>query len=145
MESHSNNEHKAKILLEFLEICKVPCVSVSHLSGLQIPRETLLNEAIYGEAKQFIPKFKKIFSSSYLTSLQSGAEKNQRWPLLNLLRQILKSYKYNLTPKRLANGYSKTGKKLYRRIFLVSKINTIDNNDNDNDKEEIDNIEEKTN
>ena len=142
MESNSNNEHKEKILLEFLEICKVPCVSVSHLSGLQIPRETLLNEAIYGEAKHFIPKFKKIFSSSYLTSLQSGAEKNQRWPLLNLLRQILKSYKYNLTPKRLANGYSKTGKKLYRRVFIVGKLNAVDD---DNNKEEKDNLGKKIN
>ena len=138
MESISNNEDKEKILLEFLEICKVPCVGISQLSGLQIPRETLLSETAYKDAKHFIPKFKKIFSSSYLTSLQSGAEKNQRWPLLNLLRQILKSYKYNLTPKRLANGYSKTGKKLYRRIFLVSKMNSVSqgNNDKDNDKEE---------
>lgn len=110
-------------LLDFLEVCKIPCVDINQLSGLQIPREILLNDTVYNDAKTQIPIFKKIFSSSYLTSLQSSAEKVQKWPLLNLVRQILKAYNYKLTPKRLANGYTKTGKKLYRRIFLVEKIN----------------------
>tara|TARA_Y100000591_G_C21767193_1_gene663479 strand:- start:875 stop:1258 length:384 start_codon:yes stop_codon:yes gene_type:complete len=117
------NDGHSKLLLEFIRICNIPCSSIKDLDGLQIPREILLNDSTYDEAKKCIPEFKKKFSSSYLTSLQSGAEKNQKWPLLNLLRQILKIYKLNLTPKRLANGYSKTGKKLYRRIFCVEKIN----------------------
>lgn len=112
-----------KKLLEFLDLCKIPCVDINKLNGLQIPRETLLNDTVYNNAKKQIPEFKKIFSSSYLTSLQSSAEKNQKWPLLNLVRQILKAYKFKLTPKRTANGYTKTGKKLYRRIFLVENIN----------------------
>ena len=112
-----------KKLLDFLDLCKIPCSDINQLSGLQIPRETLLNNDIYNTVKKEIPEFKKIFSSSYLTSLQSSAEKNQKWPLLNLVRQILKAYKFKLTPKRMANGYTKTGKKLYRRIFLVENIN----------------------
>ena len=117
----TNNSNK--LLLEFLDSCNIPCVDINNLCGLQIPRETLLNDTVYNNAKKQIPEFKKIFSSSYLTSLQSSAVKIQKWPLLNLVRQILKAYKYKLTPKRLANGYTKTGKKLYRRIFLVENIN----------------------
>lgn len=117
----TNNSNK--LLLEFLDLCKIPCADITQLSGLQIPRETLLNDDVYNDAKKQIPEFKKKFSSSYLTSLQSSAEKNQKWPLLNLVRQILKAYKFKLTPKRMANGYTKTGKKLYRRIFLVENIN----------------------
>ena len=110
------------ILESFLKVCNIECSTFQQLNGLQIPRETLLNDNVYESAKKFIPEFKKKFSSSYLTSLQSGAEKTQKWPMLNLFRQILKSYNYNLKPKRLSNGYSKTGKKLYRRIFLVEKV-----------------------
>lgn len=123
MTDDNNNEVNTTLLIDFLKICKIPCENVNQLSGLQIPREILLSDDTYTEAKKYIPTFKKKFSSSYLTSLQSSAEKIQKWPLLNLLRQILKAYKFKLTPKRLANGYTKTGTKLYRRIFLVEKIN----------------------
>ena len=126
-----DNESHATTLLEFLKICKIPCASIGELTGLQIPREILISDAAYEDAKRHIPEFKKKFSSSYLTCLQSSAEKVQRWPLLNLLRQILKAYKFNLTPKRLANGYNKTGKKLYRRIFLVSKLDAVSEHKND--------------
>lgn len=111
-----------KILITFLNACKVECTSIQQIDGLHIPRETLLNNDVYESVKKFIPEFKKKFSSSYLTSLQGSAEISQKWPLLNLFRQILKSYNYNLKPKRLSNGYSKTGKKLYKRIFLIEKI-----------------------
>ena len=121
-QTETNNDYET-LLLNFLKVCNISCTEITELCGFQILRETLLNNETYIVAKNYIPEFKKKFSSSYLTSLQSGAQESQKWPLINLLRQILKSYNYNLTPKRLANGYTKTGKKLYKRIFLVNKIN----------------------
>ena len=67
-----------------------------------------------------------------MTSLQKGAAKTQKWPLINIVRQILKSYGYKMRPLRVANGYTKAGKKLYRRFFIVEKkMNNqeIDNSD----------------
>ena len=40
-------------------------------------------------------KMKKMYSSGALTALQKSAEAKQKWPLLNLVRQILKSNNYN--------------------------------------------------
>ena len=111
------------LLIHFLNTCNISCANIQELQGLQIPREQLLNDETYNSAKDYIPKFKKKISSSYLTSLQSNAQNKQRWPLINILRQILKTYNYNLVPKRMANGYTKIGKKLYKRIFLITKIN----------------------
>ena len=68
---------------------------------------------------------KKIFSSSYLTSLQDTAEDKQRWPLLNLIRQLLRSCNYKLTPKRISDGYTLDGKKKYKRMFIVEKMRVI--------------------
>jgi hypothetical protein len=65
---------------------------------------------------------KQIFASSSLTALQSTAEDNQRWPLLNLVRQILKSCNYKMTPKRVSAGYMKDGTKIYKRMFIVDKL-----------------------
>lgn len=122
-----NIEHKTeeyeKILVSFLKECNIPCETLHELDNLHIPREILLNNDTYDKIKLYIPTFKKRLSSSYLTSLQSSAENIQKWPLINLVRQILKTYNYSLKPKRLANGYTKTGKKQYRRIFQVVKIN----------------------
>ena len=50
----------------------------------------------YEEIKKHIPELKKIFSSSCMTSLQKNAYKSQKWPLLNLARQILSFYNYKM-------------------------------------------------
>jgi len=63
-------------------------------------------------------------SSSRLTCLQSTAELNQKWPLLNLVRQILKSNNYKMAPIRKSNGYTKEGKKKYLRFFVIKKLKT---------------------
>ena len=57
-----------------------------------------------------------------MTSSQKNAKKNQQWPLINIVRQVLKSCGYSMKPQRVANGYTKSGKKLYRRFFVISKI-----------------------
>jgi hypothetical protein len=85
----------------------------------------LLDDEKYKNAKDHIPDLRTIFSTSFLTSLQSPAEKNQKWPLINLIRQILKSCNYNFIPKRLCDGYSKDGKKKYKRIFLIEKFTPL--------------------
>ena len=59
-----------------------------------------------------------------MTCLQKDADKKQKWPLLNLVRQILKTNDYKMTPKRKSNGYDEDGKKKYLRFFLVEKITT---------------------
>ena len=92
-----------------------------------VERELLICEKKYTEVKDKIPSLKKYFSSSFLTSLQKKAAENQKWPLLNLVRQILKARLYEMKPIRKANGYTKQGVKLYKRFFLISKIeNKID-------------------
>jgi hypothetical protein len=70
-----------------------------------------------------ILELKKIFSSSSHTSMQMIAFKKQRWPLINLIRQVLKSCEYSLVPKRISDGYDKNGKKKFRRIFIINKLN----------------------
>lgn len=85
------------------------------------PREVLLSIEKYEKIKNHIPALKSFFSSSSLTSLHKNAETNQKFPLLNLVRQILHCYKYELVPVRKCDGYTKDGIKKYKRFFLVTK------------------------
>ena len=87
-----------------------------------IEREALLDNEKYNKIKDRIPKLKELFSSSYLTALQENAELEQRWPLLNLVRQLLHMYNYKMAPIRKSNGYTKEGVKKFRRYFLISKL-----------------------
>ena len=57
--------------------------------------------------------------------LQSHADTHQRWPLLNLVRQVLRSFNYKLVPKRVCDGYTIDGKKKYKRMFIVEKMKTM--------------------
>ena len=50
---------------------------------------------------------------------------NQKWPLINIVRQILNSIGFKLVPIRKANGYTKDKQKIYKRFFKISKLISI--------------------
>lgn len=111
---------------EIKTIFKVVGLEINHfedLNGMIISRETLLSDNKYDELKYLIPELKKNYSSSFMTSLQKNAEKSQKWPLLNLIRQILHVYGYKMEPIRKADGYTLEGVKKYKRYFLIHKKN----------------------
>ena len=95
--------------------------SISELDNFFIPREQLLSDLKYEEIKILIPELKKKFSSSFMTSLQKNAKQEQKWPLLNLVRQILSVYKYQMEPIRKSDGYTLEGIKKYKRFFQIKK------------------------
>lgn len=98
---------------------------IENIEGTLIERSILMDNTKYNNVKEKIPMLKKIYSSSFLTSLQNNALERQKWPLLNLIRQIFKARNYNMKPIRRSNGYTKAGKKLYKRYFKIEKILTI--------------------
>lgn len=90
-----------------------------------IDRETLLKDFVYDDLKSDIDELKKKFSSSSLTSLHKQANTKQKWPLLNLVRQILRVYGYKMTPLRKCDGYTGDGVKKFKRFFLIKKQTSV--------------------
>jgi hypothetical protein len=86
-----------------------------------ILRDSLLSDKIYKSIEPEIVELRKTLSSSSLTSLQKGADKSQKWPLLNLVRQILNVYGYKMFPIRKSDGYTPDGIKKFKRYFQVIK------------------------
>ena len=115
--------------IQFLKIllnkCKIHFTEFQQLNGLFIPRDILLNMDNYKTVVTDIDELKQYFSSSNMTCLQKTATKNQRWPLLNLVRQILKAINYKLKPIRKSDGYTKDGVKKYKRYFQIIKMTVI--------------------
>jgi hypothetical protein len=106
---------------KILNIIGINFETISELENFFIPREILLSDLKYEEIKKLIPDLKKKFSSSFMTSLQKNAEKEQKWPLLNLVRQILNVYNYKMEPIRKSDGYTLEGVKKYKRFFQIIK------------------------
>tara|TARA_B100000508_G_C11364720_1_gene230680 strand:+ start:232 stop:603 length:372 start_codon:yes stop_codon:yes gene_type:complete len=95
-------------------------------NAIIVPREIFLNLDKYYIVKEKIPLLKQHFSSSFLTSLQKNATIKQKWPLLNLVRQILKKNDFEMNPLRKSDGYDDEGKKLFKRYFIINKLEVLD-------------------
>lgn len=111
-----------KVIISFLNDCGIKCERLEELDGAIIERDGLLSEETYKSILPKIVELKRVFSSSSHTGLHSSAHIKQRWPLINIVRQVLRSCKYEMEPKRLSNGYTKDGIKLYRRVFIIRCI-----------------------
>ena len=116
-------------LLDILKKSNIVIENDNFINGMIIPREILLSKEKYIELEKEIQSIKKKFSSSRLTALQKTAKENQRWPLLNLVRQLLKASNIKMTPKRQSNGYDKNGKKKFKRFFILEKMKKINENE----------------
>lgn len=86
--------------------------------SLLIKRDTLLDDNIYETIKPQLNDLKTIINSHNHTCLHKDADSSQKWPLINLVRQILHHYNYNMEPVRKC--VSKNGVKVYTRYFLIS-------------------------
>ena len=107
------------LVIEIFNIIGIKCDTINELNDQLIPREIFLNTKRYEEIQTKLGELKKFLSSSSLTSLQNTAGLIQKWPVLNLTRQLMKTYHYTMEPVRKSDGYDEDGKKKYRRYFMV--------------------------
>ena len=111
------------LVIEILTMIGIKCDSIASLNGQMIPRDILLDTSKYEEIQEKVGELKKYLSSSSLTALQNTAGLVQKWPVLNLARQILKTYHLAMDPIRKSDGYDQDGKKKYRRFFIIRPEN----------------------
>lgn len=117
----TNSSDNENIIIRFLNSCGIKCQSIFEIDGIILYRNDLIFSNKYNDIKPFINDLRKILSSSVYTSLHSHAEKKQKFPLINIIRQVLKSIDYKLIPRRISDGYTKDGIKKYKRLFVIEK------------------------
>lgn len=100
-------------------------IDIEKIENHEIDRDFFLDMHKYDNIQKYIVSLKKEFSSSFLTSLQENARIKQKFPLLNLVRQILNVYGYKMEPFRKCDGYTVDKKKKFKRYFLIVKEETI--------------------
>ena len=115
-----------KEIIAILNKCQILFETEQQLKGMMIPREIMLSEETYEKIKGDLPAIKKFYSSSGMKCLQQNAPKREKWPLLNLVRQLLKASNYNMRPVRVCDGYAKDGKKKYKRFFCIEALKKVE-------------------
>ena len=116
-----------KVVCKILNLSGIVIEELNNLDGLLISRDILLDYEKYNKIKEFLKTLRQHsdFSSSTLTCLHNGADIKQKWPLLNLVRQILKVRNYRMVPIRKSDGKDNKGKKKYKRFFRVEKYKEV--------------------
>ena len=112
-------------VIKFLNKCNIHFENEQQLVGMLIPREILLSKEVYAKVREDLEVIRKIYSSSSMTGLQQTAAEKEKWPLLNLVRQLLKVSDFQMRPIRMSDGYTKEKKKKYKRFFKIERYKEI--------------------
>ena len=115
-----------EVLKVLLDIIGIKVNNEKEILNIEIEQENLKNIdmiMIYATMKNFIKK--KQYKSDYLNCLHDNSLKKQRFPAVNMLRQIMRCNGYHLYPYVVCNGFEgKGGKKIRIRYYRVRKLET---------------------
>ena len=113
---------KEELLLRIFKILNYDVDQLGELTSITIQRDLLKGKQITENILELVPELREVYNSAYLTCLHDNSIFKQKFPIINLVRQILKCNFLLMTPKVISNGYEKvTGKKLVTRIFVIEK------------------------
>ena len=122
-EKEEKKKKQIELMLELFRLLGYHIYEQNDLLDIMIMREKLLEKKTNKLLLDKVPELKKVYNTGYLSCLHDNSIYKQKWPAINLLRQILKCNFYQLTPKILSNGYDKlSGKKQVTRVFVIEKI-----------------------
>ena len=99
------------------------------IENLSLDHSQLRSKEIKDKFYKLIPEMKELYDSHLLTCLHSNSNKKQKFPAVNMIRQILKYNGYKLTPKIISKGYNPfTKHKIIERFYIINKFETKNNN-----------------
>ena len=114
-------ENNEDVILFILNKLNINCTNIEDINGQIIERNLLLDHNKYLQIKNYNYQLKKILNSSDFTCVHNNAPLIQKYPLINLLRQLLKKHNFKLIPFKKADGYTIDKIKKYKRFFKIQK------------------------
>ena len=117
---------KLNILKDLFNVIHIHINSIDDLLHIEIDRMVLLEDPFYTYALQYKKIIKKkyntIYSSNYYNFTHNNSITKQKFPSINLIRQILKSNGLKLFPYYKSFGYDEHKKKIVQRYFTIKYI-----------------------
>ena len=119
--SKIDNE-KFELLKEIFSLLNYTITNNDDLFNIILNNHSLRNKDLIEKMYNLIPKLKQKYKSSKLTCLHINSIDKQKFPCINMIRQILKCNNLKLHPYIVCKGYNKSGKKICERYFTIIKI-----------------------
>tara|TARA_B110000211_G_scaffold218869_1_gene264086 strand:- start:693 stop:1130 length:438 start_codon:yes stop_codon:yes gene_type:complete len=113
---------KLEILKDLFNVLQIKIESKFDLINIELDRDYLLEDPFYSYAINYKKILKKIYKSCKYNCLHSNSETKQKFPSINLMRQVLKSNQLQLTPYYRSLGYDNNKKKIVQRYFIINPI-----------------------
>ena len=121
MKNSGKNTKEEEVQKHFLsKICKIVGIH-GHPHGKAIQFDILNDSQVIKELFELQEDLKNVFPSSKLTALHHNAVDKQKFPGVNIVRQIFKEMGFKLKPVNISEGYLGK-KKLLRREYHVIKL-----------------------
>jgi hypothetical protein len=90
------------------------------INNLILKQDTLKSKTLIDELTNKVPNLKSYYNSSKLTCLHKNSLDKQKFPAVNMCRQILKCNSFKMEPYVISKGYDKfSGKKLVERYYRI--------------------------
>mgnify|MGYP006156797467 FL=1 len=116
------DQDKLNILKDLFMVLNIDIRSKYDLINIELDRNSLLHDPFYSYAINYKTNLKKIYNSTYYNCLHSNSELKQKFPSINLIRQVLKSNQLRLYPYYKSLGYDDNKKKIVRRYFIIQSL-----------------------
>ena len=114
---------KFELIKDIFNIIEKPVTCEEDLVNMTLNQIYLRNDKFKEKIITIIPKLKKKYKSHKLTCLHNNSLDKQKFPTINMIRQILKCNNFKLQPYIVCNGYEKnTNNKILERFFSINKI-----------------------
>jgi len=124
----SISKQKEILLLKLFETIGVKKKNINQLDNYELSRDILLDKNVIKKCYNMINELRKEYSSNELTCLHINSINKQKFPGINMFRQITKENNLNMKPVVVSNGYCPiTGNKKVIRSFIINKLNNETN------------------
>ena len=121
--TNNTNNSVELILKEMLSQINIKFDTIDELVDTEILRSDILSEEICNYFQKYQKTLKTLgYKTGTLTSLHKNNYVKQKWPAINMLRQLLKCNNLHMKPFVKSDGYDKSsGKKKTIRYFIIKK------------------------
>ena len=123
-----NKDKNIELITKMFKFFEIEIENIDDLVGIEIERDILITKEAVAFLQSLQNSFKECgYKTGVLTALFKNNLTKQKWPALNMMRQILKCNNIRMQPLIKSNGYNKsTGKKNVIRSFVFLKLEQKD-------------------
>ena len=114
---------KFKLLVDIFQAIDIKITNREDLGNIILRQDTLKDRNLIEELYRKAPNLKSFYNSSKLTCLHKNSLDKQKFPAVNMYRQLLKCNNFKMEPYVVSKGYNKySGKKIVERFYRIKDL-----------------------